>query len=113
MDPVTVPAHVAEAFDYHRKAWRSLDFERSKILFMLLPANGAANPYTETLKQYALKCPTHYMKAILYGYKPQVDLKTEIAEILDDWLNKPWREGKQTELERIATELIHHIQKSS
>ncbi len=109
MEKVLVPKDVAKALDENFKL---LEFktEQNRILsFMALPFSktGGAN---EVLEKFALKYPEKYMKAVLNGYEPHIDSATEIANVIELWLNKPYEGGERNDIERLANLITKHFQ---
>jgi len=113
MDPVIVPAEVAEAFKFYERPYGRFDREQQRLLLMLMPNSPTIPGHpAHVLKEFALNCPTRFMEAILYGCKPHIDIKEEVSSLLNDWLNQQRNGDGQVDVGRFAAELIHHIQKS-
>jgi len=110
MEKAIVPKNVAQALDLHKMTWRK-DSRNSQILqFMALPFTELKGTAAEILINFALKEPATYMQAVLYGYEPRMETASDVADVIELWMAKPYVDDERKDIERLAGVITKHFQ---
>lgn len=102
---VKVPREVYEAFEHQKNLFCNLDINNQIRLFMAIPS-ARVHGQSKILKDYADKCPVDYIYALIHGCEPRIDTKDELAKMLKDWLDKPYVENEQVDIEEFAETIV-------
>lgn len=101
---VLVPKKVAEAFDYYKETCKNMSKDTLDLTLMAIPFSpfSKGNGQALILKEFAKESPTLYLQAIANGYEPTIDIKEEVAEMITNWLNKPYVGNEKRDIESFA-----------
>lgn len=105
-----VPVKVAKAFDYHKKMWKIMNPSDINLMFMAIPFARVSDRQTLILKKFAHQNPTLYLNAVLHGYKGHPSLEEELAEMISDWLDKPYVNDEKRDIEQFAEKVTNFFQ---
>lgn len=110
MEKAIVPKQVAQALDLHKMTWEKVSSKTQALQFMALPFSGVKGTAAETLINYAIKEPETYMHAVLYGYEPRIEDETDLANVIEIWMAKPYVDDERRDIERLAGIISKHFQ---
>ena len=99
MNKVLVPNQVYEAFENVKKTLSHVNEDDLSLIFLNIFVFGRSGDL-KILKEYAMKDPTKYLHALIYGYTTD---KTEaLKTILKNWLSEPYVEDEEKDVEMFA-----------
>ncbi|MCG3418987.1 hypothetical protein [Oceanobacillus jordanicus] len=101
MEPVKLPKDVANALDFHYNQWKTMSRDSINLMLMAIPVSMVHGP-AQIIKEYAKDNPTTYLRAILHGYIPEIDLSSELEKMIKVWLDKPYVDNEQRDISNFA-----------
>lgn len=111
MEKAIVPKEVAKALDLHMEAWKNQTTTTQLLQFMALPYTGLKTPVAATLINFAVKDPVTYMHAVLHGYEPRIENASDLADVIEIWVAKPYDgDNERKDIERLAGTITKHFQ---
>lgn len=111
---IRVPKKVADALDYYKQNTPTQDSLKISLMAIpfLVPSN-TPNDHSLVLREFALKQPGEYLQAITNGYVPIINTREELANMINDWLNKPYKDGEQKDIKQFANKIFDFIKQQT
>lgn len=109
MQKVLVPKEVQDAFNNVKRSLYYVTKEELNLFLMTVPVIGKAGDL-KVLAEYAKENPTQYLNALVFGYTS--NQKKVLVDMIHSWLNKPYVESEEKDVEDFAEMLITFFQKT-
>lgn len=106
---VKVPENVAIALDYHKETCKNMTEDTLNLMLIAVPFS-TVHGRAATIKDYATKHPTTYIKAIANGYEPEINVQDELTEMITVWLNKPYVDDEKRDVKNFAKMVTKYFQ---
>lgn len=107
---VKIPKKVADALDYHKNLWTLMSPADRDLMLMSIPF-ALVHGQSLIIKNFAKENPSLYLQALANGYEPIMDIREELAQMLNEWLDKPYADVKGKDIQEFADTIVNHIQK--
>lgn len=108
-----LPEEVFKAFERLNRTWSAYTNEDERNLMFLILVGVYSVGDALTLKQFALKNPTTYIKALANGYTvDSTNTEKEVAAMVKKWTNTPYKDDNIDEdIMGFAKEITSYFQK--
>jgi hypothetical protein len=107
---VPLPKEVFEAFERLKRTWGQIATQDEMNQILMNAVFIAQFGDLLVLKQYALKHPTNYMKAIVNGYTLENtdQLTEEVTQMINQWIDTPYDGDEKKDIRLFAEKLTDY-----